>query len=100
MKFSKNLLDSDFFNVCEISVSNHAPFFPLIWITCRGQQFFFRVLTDHKFLHFYSKRQKVYSNVIHQIKAFDEGKGILGVLTFDDLSVTQGQGRTYQIFTV
>ena len=34
------------------------------------------------------------------MNAYDEGKDLFGVLTFDDLSVTQGQGQMCQIFTV
>ena len=34
------------------------------------------------------------------MKAYDGEKCFLGVLTFDDLSVTQGQGHRYQIFTL
>ena len=34
------------------------------------------------------------------MKAYDEAKCFLGVSTFDDLSVTQGQGHTCQIFTL
>ena len=34
------------------------------------------------------------------MKAYDNEKGLFGVLTFDDLCVTQGQDQTYKIFTV
>ena len=34
------------------------------------------------------------------MKAYDEEKCLLGVLTLDDLGVTLGQGQTCQIFTI
>ena len=34
------------------------------------------------------------------MKAYDEEKVLFGVLTFDDLRMTQGKGQTCQIFTV
>ena len=34
------------------------------------------------------------------MKAFDEKKVLIGVLTFDDLGMTQGRGQTCQIFFV
>ena len=43
--------------------------------------------------HFSSKRQRVYSSVISQIKALDKEKFCLGVLTLYDFCVTQGLGQ-------
>ena len=34
------------------------------------------------------------------MKAYDEGVLLFGVLTFDDLGITQGQGQTCLIFAV
>ena len=34
------------------------------------------------------------------MKANDKEKRLLGVLTLDDIGVTQGQGQTCQIFTI
>ena len=34
------------------------------------------------------------------MKAYDEGKVLFGVLTFNDFGMTQGQGQMCQIFTV
>ena len=34
------------------------------------------------------------------MKSYDEGNCLNGVLTFDDLVMTQGQGQKCQIFTV
>ena len=34
------------------------------------------------------------------MKAYDEGKNLSGVMTFDNFGLNQGQGQTCQIFTV
>ena len=49
--------------------------------------------------HFFSKRQRLYSSVIRQMKAYDKEKYFLGVLTLYDLDVTQGEGQKCYIFT-
>ena len=75
MKFSKNLLGSDFLCIYKISASYRVPFRPLNGVTCRGQKFFF--LNSHwskVSRHFSSKRKRVYSSVIRQKKAYDGGE--------------------------
>ena len=100
MKFSKDLQSSGFLYVCKISISYLAPFRPLKRMTCPSQKLFFsRVLTDQKCQDTFLQNGRVYTSIKHQMKAYDE-KCLLGVLTLNDLGMTQGQGQACQIFTI
>ena len=100
MKFSKDLLGSSFLHVYKVSAFYHALFHPLKRVTCPSQKFFLGFLLTKMSRHFPSKRQRVYRSCILQMKANDKEKRLLGVLTLDDIGVTQGQGQTCQIFTI
>ena len=50
--------------------------------------------------HFSSKRLRLYSSFIYQMKAYDKRKCFFAILTLDDRGVTQGQGQKCKIFFV
>ena len=93
MKSSKSLLISGNLHVYKISAYYHIglPFRILSGVTCRGQITFLRFYRPNISRYFCSKWQKVCSSSIHQMEAYDEEVLFCGVMTFNDLGVTQGQ---------
>ena len=100
MKFPKNLPGSDFLRVYEFAASYHVPLCCVNGVTCRGQSFFLNSYKPKMSRHISLKQQGVYSTVLRQMKAYNEEKCYLSIVTLYDLGVTQGQGQKCKMFSV